>query len=79
MAAHEVERTAGRLARFLEVRLASGSLSGHGDYAGDPAAAVTAAVDRLEQVRLVARLLAGALEDAQAVTAAIGPADQEQR
>jgi hypothetical protein len=79
VAAREVEQTAGRLARFLKVRLASGALSVHGNYAGDPAAAVTAATDRLEQVQLVARVLAGALEDAQGVTAAIGAAGEEQR
>jgi hypothetical protein len=79
VAAHEVERTAGRLVRFLEARLAAGALSAHGDYAGDPAAAVTAVTGRLEQVQLVARLLTGALEDAQAVTAAIAAADEEQR
>jgi hypothetical protein len=79
VAAREVEHTAGRLARFLKVRLASGTLSVHGNYAGDPAAGVTAATDRLEQVQLVARVLAGALEDAQGVTAAIGAAGEEQR
>jgi len=79
VAAHQVEQTAGRLARFLEARLASGALSVHGDYAGDPEAAVTAATGRLEQVRLVARLLSGALEDAQAVTATIGPADEQRQ
>jgi hypothetical protein len=73
------EQTAGRLARFLEVRLASGAPSVHGNYAEDPAAAVTVATGRLEQVQLVARVLAGALEDAQGVTAAIGAADHEQR
>jgi hypothetical protein len=79
VAAHELGQTADRLARFLEAGLTSGTLSAHGDYAGDPAAAVTAATDRLEQVQRVARLLTGALEDAQAVTAAIAAAEGEQR
>jgi len=79
VAAHEVERIAGRLARFLEARLAAGALSAHGTYAGDPAEAVSAAAARLEQVQMVARLLAGALEDAQAATAALDAADEQAR
>jgi hypothetical protein len=78
LAARDLEQITSQLARFLQQQLDSRRAAVHGGYAGDPAAAVTAVADRLEQARLVAGLLASALEDAQGVVAAIGPAGEEQ-
>jgi hypothetical protein len=70
--ADRLQQTTNQLGRFLEYRLHGGRLTVHfGTYLDDPPAAVIAAVDSLDQARILAAEIAQLISDAQAAVIAV--------
>lgn len=69
-----LQQTTNQLGRFLEYRLHGGHLAvTFGTYLDDPPAAITSAVQSLDQARALAAQLSQLISDAQAAVVAVNP------